>query len=191
MGRLTAIALLFATACQDPQPQEPANARAASSTRPAATASATRPAPELSAGLPTADGSAAPPASSTSGPTATPRCPDAGAPKERAISFSYQQVFVPTAGMQRGTTFSVSFRGRGVPVPPANEIYPWCSVEGTDAPATFRLTCEKRKEPLCTVHLREASVVFECGSARREIDVPCGERATLRPGRAVGGVSYH
>lgn len=112
-------------------------------------------------------------------------------PKDSPITLTYTQVFVPDPGRQRGTTFSAVFRGKAVPVPQADEIYSWCSVEKAEEPATFELRCHQRASPVCTIFVREESVTFECGSVKRDIEVPCGVRATLRVGRLPGTLAYH
>ena len=187
MRRAIAIALYLVTSCQGPKTND--TTAAASVAPPNASA----------AGLPSAasvpsstvSASSALPPASVSASAAGRACPDAGPPKNRPITLIYTQVMVPDRGRQPGTTFSVAFRGQAVPVPQASAIYSWCSLEKTEEPTTCELRCYKRQAPVCTIRVREDSVGFECGAVKRDIEVPCGERATLRLGRLPGGVAYN
>lgn len=184
MRRVIAIALALTSACHESKSRETVTvAPSASSVEPHATT------PASSLALPA---SAPEPAPRAPEPAPARVCPDAGPPKGSPITLVYTQVFVPSRpGQRTGTSFSVVFRGEAVPVPPASAIYSWCSADKTDDPARFELRCHKRAEPVCTIRVSEQSVAFECGTVKREIEVPCGVRATLKLGRLPGTLSYH
>ncbi|MCC6900581.1 MAG: hypothetical protein IT377_16500 [Polyangiaceae bacterium] len=185
MRMVIAVALTLTSACHESKSRETVtvapSASAVSAHAPATPASSVAP--------PT---SALEPEPKAPEPSSTRVCPDAGPPKGSPITLVYTQVFVPSRpGQRKGTSFSVVFRGEAVPVPPASAIYSWCSADKTDDPATFELRCHKRAEPVCTIRVSEQSVAFECGTVKREIEVPCGVRATLKLGRLPGTLSYH
>lgn len=183
MRQLIAIALALTSSCQESKSREAVTVAPSASAvnPPAAPASSSAPA-----------ASALEPAPKAAERASTRVCPDAGPPKDSPITLVYTQVFVPSRpGQRTGTSFSVVFRGQAVPVAPASAIYSWCSADKTDDPAAFELRCHEREEPVCTIRVREESVAFECGAVRRELEVPCGVRATLKLGRLPGTLSYH
>jgi len=185
MRPVVVVGLLLAVSCRDPSPREPADAQApsAASTSPTL-ASAASPVSSPPA-------STVAPAPSASAARSERVCPDAGPTKDSPITLVYTQVFVPDPGRRRGTTFSAVFRGQAVPVPQADEIYSWCSADKTEDPTRFELRCHGRASPVCAIQVREESVSFECGAVRRDFDVPCGARATLKTGRLPGTLAYH
>lgn len=185
MRQVFAIALVLTSACHESKSRETVTvAPSASAATPDAAA-----APASSVAPPT---SALGPAPKAPEPTATRVCPDAGPPQGSPITLVYTRVFVPSRpGQRTGTSFSVVFRGEAVPVAPASAIYSWCSADKTDDPATFELRCHKREEPVCTIRVSEGSVAFERGAVKREIEVPCGVRATLKLGRLPSTFAAH